>query len=344
MFFRLFNTNHPSVFLFLLLYAFLLKGSFFFLPYAYDYDLPGLVADPLFSWIASLAGGWQVLIHMISVLLVYAQAIAFNQFLIVDRIVKVPNYMPALIFLTLSSLQPEAVALSPINLSYIFVIPVFYYLFQLPYIQSEAVEMVFYSGLFIGVVSLLYFPSVYLLGALLIAIVWLRGFYFRELLTPVIGFSMPYLVAGIYFLLTDQIQAFWQQLGILLPSFQLAFDKVERVAFAGVVLILALIGFIRAYQLPRQNIVLYRKLLGVLLLFILTGILYYFITKGELLLFGYLFLLPVSLFVSSLYDAEKPQTYLKGLFWLLVILALFFQWEYYLQTQGLTPLEWLQSG
>lgn len=344
-FFRLFNTNHPSVFLFLLVYALLIKGSFFFFTYNYDYQFTGLLAEPLFSWLSSLSSGWQAVIHLFSVLMVYTQAIAFNQFLLVDRIIQVPNYMPALIFLTLSSLQPEAVHLSPINLAYLFVIPVFYYLFQLPYIQSEAVEMVFYGGMFIGIVSLLYFPSIYLLGTMLIAIVWLRGFHIRELLTPAFGFIMPYFLGGVYAAITDQLPAYAGQLQQLLPSVNIAFGRPGGGIVVGtIVLLLSITGFIRAYQAPNQNIMLYRRLLGTLLLFIISGIVYFFIVDTEQLLFGYLLLLPVSVFVSSLYDAERPSPYLRAIFWILVLLALFAQWVYYLDMQGTTPTEWLDSG
>ncbi len=203
--------------------------------------------------------------------------------------------------------------------------------------------MVFYGGMFIGVVSLLYFPSIYLLGTMLIAIVWLRGWHTRELITPVFGFIMPYFMGGVYSAITDQLPAYAGQLQQLLPSVNIAFGRSGGIVVSTVVLLLSMMGFIRAYQAPSQNIILYRKLLGTLLLFIVSGIAYFFIVDTEQLLFTYLLLLPVSVFVSSLYDAQKPSAYLRTIFWILVLLALFTQWEYYLDMQGTTPTEWLDS-
>lgn len=344
MFFRLFNTNHPLVFVYLFVYALLIKGSFFLLPNSYDYGVPGILADPLFSWLSSLGSNWQFVIHLLSVLMVYTQAIAFNQFLILDRIIQVQNYIPALLFLTLSSLQPEIISLNPVNLAYLFIIPVFYYVFQLPYVQDTAVEMVFYAGLFTGLVSLLYFPSVYLLIPLLIAIAWLRGLHFREFLMPIIGFLMPYFIGGVAMFVKDDLPSYWMMLEGLLPGFKgLNALKTNQAIIAGVVLLLTLLGFIKSYQSARQNILLYRKLLGVLLLFLVTGLGYFlFVNEGKLL-FGYLLLLPVSLFVSNLYDMEKPNALLRWLFWLLVLMCCFFQWQYYLDVHGMSVAEWLES-
>ncbi len=342
MFFRLFNTNHPIVFLYLFIYALLIKGSFFFLPNLYDYEAPGILADPLFNWLSTLGDGWQIAIHLFSVLMVYTQAIAFNQFMIVDRIIQVQNYIPALLFLTLSSLQPEIISLNPANIAYLFLIPVFYYVFQLPYVQDVAVEMVFYAGLFIGLVSLLYFPSTYLVIPLLVAIAWLRGVHFREFLMPVIGFIMPYFIGGVAMFVQGELPQYGQILQSFLPAFKgLTALQPGRMIIAGIVLVITMIGFFRAYFSANQNIFLYRRLLSVLLLFLLTGLGYFLLVNQGQLLFGYLLLLPVSLFISSLYDVERPNALLRWLFWLLVLLAAFSQWQYYLQAQGMTVAEWL---
>lgn len=342
MFFRLFKSNHPLVFLYLLLYALLIKGSFFFLPHTYDYDVPGILANPLFKWLSSLEAGWQMVIHAFSILMVYSQAIAFNQFLIVDRIIQVQNYIPALLFLTLSSLHPEVLTLNPANLAYIFVIPVFYYVFQLPYIQDVAVEMMFYAGLSIGLVSLLYFPSSYLIFPLLIALAWLRGIYIREFITPLIGFLMPYFVGGVAMYVMGSLPEYWSMLAEVLPAFTGVFvPKADQLTIGFLVALLTFLGFIRAYRSARENILLYRKLLRVLSVFLITGLAYFLFIEEGPWLFGYLLLLPVSIFVSNLYDVEKTSVVLRWLFWLLVLLALFFQWQYYLETQGLTLKEWL---
>jgi hypothetical protein len=343
-FFRLFKSNHPLVFLYLLLYALLIKGSFFLLPHTYDYDVPGILASPLFNWLSSLGSDWQIVIHLFSILMVYTQAIAFNQFLIVDRIIQVQNYIPALLFLTLSSLHPEVLTLNPANLAYILVIPVFYYVFQLPYIQEVAVEMMFYAGLFIGLVSLLYFPSAYLIFPLLLAIAWLRGIYLREFLTPLIGFLMPYIIGGVAMYVMGNLPQYWSMLEGVLPKFSGFFvPKADQLVIGSIVGILTLVGFIRAYSSARENIIFYRKLLGVISLFIITGLAYFLFINKSQWLFGYLLLMPVSLFISNLYDSEKTGTLLRWLFWLMVLLALFFQWQYYLEIQGLTVAEWLEG-
>ena len=342
--FRFFNTNHPVVFINLFIYTLLLKGSFFFLPYFFYHDTPAVLNDPIFNALSGVIPGWQIPIHLLSILLVYLQAIVFNYILILNRLTKLQTYLPAMIFITLSSLRPEVITLNPANVSYILVLPVFFHVFRLPYQEQSAMESLFYSGLFIALASLFYFPASYLLLALLFAAIWLKTLNGREFLIPIIAYLLPYVFIGVYYYVIDELPAYWILLQQLLPeTAALNVNKIGALILAGIVFIFVLAGYFKARNTPQQNIILYRKYMTVLLAFILIGLGYFFFVTGEQLLFGYILLAPISIFISNLYDVEKPGMFLRFVFWLLILLAFFFQWQYYLQTIGSSVLEQLTS-
>lgn len=333
MFIRIFNTNHPVVFLYLFLYACILKGSLFFIPYSFEHETNSLLSNSIFTALPQ-SFYWKALIHGISIFLVFIQAVVFNQILITNRITELQTYVPAAIFITLSSLRPEFIILNPVNLSYILILPVFFNLFQLPY-KEDAVENLFYSAFLISLASLLYFPAAYLLIFLVFGLIWLKNPGGRELLMPFVAFSLPYLFIGVYYFVTEQWATYLDLLSSLVPNtVGITFDSAGPWVLAGIIFLLVLAGYFRSLRTPQQDVILYGKFLTVLLSAIIIGIGYTFFVEGDRLMFGYLFLAPVSIFIGSLFDVEKPNFFLRILFWGLIFLAAVFQWQYFSEMTG----------
>jgi len=260
--------------------------------------------------------------------------VVFNHILIINRITELQTYVPAAVFITLSSLSPEFIMLNPVNLAYLLILPVFYNLFLLPY-KQDAVETLFYSAFLIALASLLYFPSAYLLLFLLFGLIWLKTPSGRELIMPFIAFALPYLLLGVYYFVTESLARYGAHLQSLLPdSAGIDIGQAKPWLFAGFILLLVIIGYFRALRTPQQDVILYGKFLTVLLSAILIGPVCLFFVEGSRLIFGYLFLAPLSIFIGNLFDVEKPRFILRVLFWGLILMAAFFQWQYYTGLTG----------
>lgn len=337
MFIRLFNTNHPLVFLYLFLYALILKGSLFFVPYTFDYNTTSFLIEPIFNTLKGLPY-WRIWVHLFSIMLVFLQAVIFNQILILNRITELQTFVPAAIFITLSSLSPEFIIFNPVNLSYLLILPVFHNLFQLPY-QENAVESLFYSAFLIAAASLFYFPATYLFIFLLFGTIWLKNPSGREFLMPFVAFLTPYLLIGVYYFVVGQWDFYWSFLMAMLPnSIGVTIGNPEGWVLAGVMFLLVLAGYFRSLQTPQQDVILYGKYLTVLLSAIIIGVGSLFLVEGDPLMFSYLFMAPVSIFIGSLFDVEKPNFFLRMLFWGLIMLSAFFQWQYFAEMTGRSGL------
>lgn len=311
----------------------MLKGSFFCFSYDLEYGTASFISTPFFEALQKLPY-WRVVVHAISILLVFLQAVIFNQILLINRITRLQTYVPAAIFITLSSLHPEFIIFNPVNLSYILILPVFYNIFRLPY-EDNAVEVLFYSGFLIAVASLLYFPAAYLLIFLVFGLIWLKNPTGREFIMPFVAFLLPYLLVGVYYFVTDQFIGYLSTLEGLLPSnVGIVIANPGPWILAGFVFMLVIAGYFKASRVPQRDVIQFGKFLTVLLAAIIIGLGYLFFLANNALMFGYLFLAPVSIFIGSLFDEEKPGFILRALFWGLILLAAFFQWEYYSEIIG----------
>jgi len=150
-----------------------------------------------------------------------------------------------------------------------------------------------------------------------------------------VAYLIPYVLMGVYYFVTEQWDFYWQFLMALLPdTIGVTIDNPGAWVFAGVIFLLVLAGYFRSLQTPQQDVIQYGKYLTVLLSAIIIGLGSLFFVEGDQLIFSYLFMAPVSIFIGSLFDVEKPNFFLRLLFWGLILLSGFFQWQYYAQVSG----------
>lgn len=324
---RLFNTNHPVAYIYLLIYAIILKGSFFFLPYDYSYETQAFFSNALFDFLGQYPG-WSWAYHAFAILIVYLQAVVFNQVLLSYRFMEMQTYIPAMIFITLSSLRPEFILLSPVNIAYAFVIPWFINMMQIPF-RPVAIESMFFAAFSLSLASLFYFPVSFLLPFLLLALIVLKNPKGREILISLVGFVLPYFFIGVYYFTIDSLDRYWENLIALFPG-RLAMGAADygAIFLGGFILLLIIAGYFRALRTPQQNVILYRKYLSTFLLFLVVGAAFYFVVSGDKVLYGYMFLIPASIFIGSLFDTSRPGFTLRFLLFLLIVLCAYFQWEY----------------
>ncbi len=326
---KLFNSNHPIGFIYLLLYAFIVKGSFYFGGFELNYGSDSILSKPFFDLLNNTRIP-QWVIHTFAILMVYFQAVIFNQILQRFRIFERQSFMPGLLYLTFSSFIPEFVILSPVNVAYTFIIPYFNNLMKLPE-EGQALEGLLLTGFFVAMASLFYFPASFLVLVLLYAMFVLTTPSLRELLMILIGFVLPYYFVGIYFFLVDQLPYYWKLVLDVFPEeVKVQAQDYGLLVLAGFILLLTIIGYFRALKIPQQFIILFRKYLIVFLVFIVIGIGFSFFIEGNKLLFAYMFLIPTSIFVGSIFDTEKPTFWQRVLFIVFLLIIAFFQVKYHI--------------
>lgn len=309
-----------------MVYAFVLKGLYFFYPYTTNLYPDSIAGKWLSEEIHNLPFWF---IHIVAILLTYWQAIRINIIFDQYRINEKPTFIPAMIFITLSSILPELVFLNTLMIAYLFVIPFVRNMLSIPE-QERAVESFFFTGFYLGIASLFYHPLIFLLAVIIMALLVLKRPHWRELIISIIGFIIPYYFLGVYFFLTDQFASY---ISFVTGHFDiqgigLAEANSLYIFIGAIILFIAGIGYLQAMNKSRQGMLLFRKYYNVFAFYIIAGIITFFLVKNNSVVFAYSFLIPISLFVSKIFEKEKTTVFQYAVYLSFLVMIAYFQWEY----------------
>lgn len=326
---RLFKNFHPTGYLYLLVYAFLLKGVLFFMPFSLQYSTNSILGKMFFDYLEQNSGsGW--LIPLVSILVIYVQAVYFNMILHRFRMTESFTFLPAFTFLTVSSLIPALNVLNPAMISFFFFLPFASSLFRISEKRFES-ESLFFMAFFVSLASLFYFPSSFLILVIFFALFSLKKPDWRDLALIVTGFALPYYFLGIYFYLTGELVYYMAlilsplarvSLGLSLPGF-------NYLILTFLVLLWFWVGYRKLQNLPQQNVMVFRKYLNIFLFYCILGAIVIFIVRGEKLLFTYFFLMPGAWFISAYFQQDKPAWRIYGIYLVMLAIAAYHHWSYY---------------
>lgn len=159
-------------------------------------------------WFVDIVFGKSVLAyHVISIILVTFQAFIFNQYLIRLGIYHEKTYIPALLYSLFMCVSVDFYTLSPVLLSLTFLLFVLRNIFRL---DDKAVDQeIFKTGLYLGIATLFYFPSVFFLVTTLLGLALFKTSSARYLLLLIYGFLFVILLYGIYLYYFNLSQEFY---------------------------------------------------------------------------------------------------------------------------------------
>jgi hypothetical protein len=119
------------------------------------------------------------------------------------------TYLPGLFYCVLMSSSPLLLQCHPLIFANLFITLMLNALVN-TYRQNTAFNGVFQGGFFLGIASLFYFPVVLLFPLLLVSLLVLRPFIWREWLIIIIGFIFPYIYVVTYYFWNDSLNFFWE--------------------------------------------------------------------------------------------------------------------------------------
>ncbi len=224
-----FNANKP-----LLIPLLLFLTAMLYLPAILEPSSFPVITDsaPLSKWLLPFIY-WNKLVAVgVGMALVLTQAFLINALL--NRIKFFPriNFVPALMFVTVSGMFVDFLMPGPQMLANTFIILVLVRLFNI-YKSGQCNVEIYDVGFLISVASLFSLPALSLALLLFIGLASLRPFSFREWFIALAGIVTPYFLLGTYYFWTDQLAFFINEhfgsvaLQTALPSgFGLAFKVI----------------------------------------------------------------------------------------------------------------------
>ncbi|MGV3548116.1 MAG: DUF6427 family protein [Pedobacter sp.] len=260
----------------------------------------------------------------------FATVIALVQALIFNRIVNnhgllaKPTYLPALLYVTGTSLFLQFLVLSPALICNFLIIVIIDKFLKLSKTAS-AMSIMFDVGMLIAIGTLIYFPFILMLLMLWLSLLMYRPFNWREWISGIIGFLTIFMFVAVFYYWNDKIDRFidiWQPLTNKFPSkLQINYDDYLVLIPVGVIMILAVIqlrdNFFRSF-------ISTRKAFQMLFFMFLVSIFSFYAKRGVTVSHFMLCVPPGAVLLAYYFSNAKKLWFYESLFAILVICIQYF--------------------
>ncbi|TZF82218.1 beta-carotene 15,15'-monooxygenase [Pedobacter sp. BS3] len=307
---NIFRRLNPVNIVFLVFIGLVLRaGMFFRLPETLNNSISDLIAR-LIPWLNitdSLSSEANVMLALIFVLV---QAVIFNRIINNYNLINRPTFLPALMYVTLSSLLPPFLAISsPLMCNFVLLWMMSKMLGI--YRREEAISSMFDLGMLAGVGTLIYFPFIAMMLLIWICLLIFRPFNWREWIAALIGFATVYFFLAVYYYWNDSIGLFYKIWLPLTKPFPTRFviDYYDYIVLIPVIIICA-IGSIFLRQNFFRSYVHIRKSFQLLFVIFLLVVLSFYLSPQYRITHFLLAVPPVSVLTAYYFlNAQKSWFY-----------------------------------
>lgn len=202
MFIRFFRSSFPAQYIVIGLIGLMLWGKSFVQP-------PPMPAPegpvPLYSLLFFLLSGIPHLAVLVGFLLVFAETWWLNILLNKHELVLKNSSLASLVFIIMMSSSPLYLTTHPLNICMLCLIIIINNL-MLSYNRADDLDLIYSSGFFTAIGSLVYFPFLLMLIIIPVSFILFRSGKWREQAAAIIGFITPFIFLSVYYFLTDQLK------------------------------------------------------------------------------------------------------------------------------------------
>lgn len=252
------------------------------------------------------------------------QALIFNRIVNNHSLLAKPSYLPALLFITGTSLFLQFLVLSPALICNFLIIVIIDKFLKLSKTGS-AMSTMFDVGMIIAIGTLIYFPFILMLIMLGLSLLMYRAFSWREWVSGLIGFLTIFMFVAVFYYWNDSIDRFidiWQPLTNKFPSnLQINYDDYLVLIPVGLIMVMAAIQLRENFF---RSFISTRKAFQMLFFMFLVSI-FSFYTKRGVTVAHFLLCVPSGAVLLSYYFSNaKKRWFYETLFAILVICIQYF--------------------
>jgi len=321
-FFR--RLNPISLLIVIIIAAFLRLGVLLQLPEHLEFTLFETYAGSLFAIPSGELFSPSANLFFATIITV-VQAVIFNRLVNNYNLLGKPSFLPALMYVTVSSLLIPFVVLSPAllcNFLTLWLLSKFLTIYR----QEEARSVMYDSGLIIGIGTLIYFPFIGMIPMLWIVLIIFRPFDWREWVAGIFGFLTIYFFLGVAYYLNDSFQKFAQLKVPLAAAFPHLFkvNIYDYIVLAPVLVILGLSIFTLQQRLNRSSVHIRKSYLTIFISSIFCILSFYI--KPEYHVYHFVLVAaPISLFMAHYFMYSSKRWLYEGLYLVLLGFIVYFQ-------------------
>lgn len=257
-------------------------------------------------------------------MLVYVQALIFNRIINNNGLLPKPSYMPALLYITGTSLFMQFLVLSPPLICNFFIIIIIDKFLKLSK-TANALGLMFDAGILIALGTLIYFPLIMLLLMLWLSLLMYRAFNWREWISGIFGFLSIFLFVAVFYYWNDQLDRFfdiWHPLTNKFPS-NLQININDYL----VLIPIALTMVLAALQLRDnffRSFISTRKAFQMLLFMFLVCIFSFYTKRGVTVAHFLLCVPPGAVLFAYYFQVAKKRWFYESLFAILILCIQYF--------------------
>ena len=320
-----FKQKNPANILLLLVFGILIKLPMFLYPHV---PVSRSADGALFNWILKFlqptGNSFPSLYPLLAFGLLLLQAIILTRFIMVQRMMNKPNYLPGMAYLLITSLLPEWNFLSaPLIINSILLL-VLSGLFKI-YNQANAKGTIFNIGLALGIAGFLFISSLTFIVWILLALAVMRPFRINEWLLCILGITTPFYFYAIYIFVTDKWS--WDA---FLPHISIGVPSLEQSAWLAASVFLIMVPFlVGGYYVQdnlRRMLINVRKGWSLLLLYLLVALLLPFVNTSDTFENWVMAMVPMAAFHACTYLYSTLRIFPHILFWVTVGFVVAYQY------------------
>lgn len=299
-------------------------GAFFHLP---D-QLTPVVMEPAVSNLIGLSFGEGLTPRanvLVTLVLTLVQAFLLNKVVNHFNFMGKPNFLVALLFMTLVSLFLPFLVLSPTLICNFLTIWMVSKLFNI-YKQPDVKRLMFDLGMITALGSLVYFPFIVMLLLLWIALIVFRPFIWREWLTPILGFLVVYFLIGVLYYWLDRLDEFVAVFSPFTNPFPTTLNVDMHDYLVAIPVILALIGFLFVLREHYfRSVVHIRKSFQLLFYLLFLVVISFYLNEHITINHFLLCAPPLAIYLAFYFSHAKIKWLYEGLYMVIVLTILYFQ-------------------
>ncbi|GGH22014.1 beta-carotene 15,15'-monooxygenase [Sphingobacterium alkalisoli] len=304
--------------------TFLCLGIFFHLPK----DLTLILFEPAINNLTGLQIGRNLTPSMnvvIALVLTIFQAFFLNKLINHYNFLGKPNFLAALMYMTLVSLFLPFLVLSPTLICNFITIWMLTKLFNI-YKQVDVKGLMFDLGMIVGIGSLIYFPFIVMFFLLWVSLIIFRPFIWREWITPLLGLTIVYALLAVIYYWVDRFDDFITIFSPFTNEFSatLQVDIYDYLVTIPIIIALIFFLFILKDQYFKSIVHIRKSFQLLFFMLLLIGISFYLndhITINHFLLCAP----PLSIYLAYYFNYAKTKWVYETLYLLIMGTILYFQ-------------------
>ncbi|MEO6837364.1 MAG: hypothetical protein ABI261_02995 [Ginsengibacter sp.] len=260
---------------------------------------------------------------IITYLLLFTQAISFNQLIASRKLMQKPNYLPAMSYLLITSLFSEWNQLSAPLLLNTILIWIWSQMSSLNNIQHPK-STLYNIGIAIGICSFLYLPSFAFILLIIFSLIIMRPPKAAEWFINILGVLTPWYFLAAFLFLNNNLYSFHLTgFGFSYPVYHSI--KPELIAIS-LITLLAIIGGFFVQSVSSKQVLLVRKNWQLMFLYLLIAFGVPFINRVIETTYWLLVAVPISAFIACAFYFPRIKWIPQILHWCVIGFILYLQY------------------